>query len=172
MKKITLLIVATFIGIFMGSFMGTASLMAQNYMVVESKKIFESLAEYTSALERIDAKAQSYQSQVDAKFDEVEALYNTYMQRQNSLTTIERGVYESKITQMEAAASEFQVSLFGADGELFKYRLEQLSPIQTKVFEAVESYAKGNGFDLVLDYSTTSSIMYRSDAVERTDEVI
>ncbi|MFI3292251.1 MAG: OmpH family outer membrane protein [Rikenellaceae bacterium] len=165
MKKITLLILVALASTL-------SPIMAQNYMVVESKKIFESLSDYTAALTRIEAKAQSYQSQVDAKFDEVEALYNTYMQRQNSLTTVERGVYESKITQMETSASEYQQSLFGADGELFKYRLEQLSPIQTKVFSAVESYAKSNGFDLVLDYSTTSSIMYRSDAVERTDEII
>ncbi len=164
MKKITLLIAA--------ALMSTASLMAQNYMVVDSKKIFDSMSEYTAALESIDSRAQSYQSQVDAKFDEVESLYNSYMQRQSSLTTTERKVYETKITNMEAAATEYQQSLFGMEGELFKYRLELLAPIQSKVFGAVESYAKANGFELVLDSATTTSIMYKSESVERTDQII
>jgi outer membrane protein len=63
---------------------GVAS--AQNYMVVDSEKVFKSLSEYNSALEQIESLSKSYQQAVDAKFQEVETLYNNYMQQRASAT--------------------------------------------------------------------------------------
>ena len=68
MKRVILSIVAVMFAA------GVAS--AQNYMVVDSEKIFKSLAEYNSALEQVESLSKSYQSSVDAKFQEVEQLYN------------------------------------------------------------------------------------------------
>lgn len=130
------------------------------------------MSEYTQALDNIETLAEGYQANVDKKFDEVEALYNSYMQRQSSLNTTERKVYEAKITQLEADAVEYQESIFAANGQLMQKRLEMLSPIQTKAFDTIESYAKANGFDLVLDEATTSSIIYRNDYIDRTKEII
>ncbi|MFR9602485.1 MAG: OmpH family outer membrane protein [Rikenellaceae bacterium] len=164
MKKFVLVVFA--------SLVCAVSVSAQNYMVVDSKKIFESLDEYTQALKTIDELGVSYQSQVDAKFDEVEALYNSYMQRANSLNSVERSVYETKITNMEAEATEYQESIFAHDGVLIKKRLELLSPIQNRVFKAIETYAKSRSYDLVLDESTSTTVLYKSSGVDHTAGVI
>lgn len=147
-------------------------LAAQNYMVVDSKKIFESLDDYTQALKTIDELGASYQAQVDAKFDEVEGLYNSYMQRQSTLNSVERSVYETKITNLEAEATEFQESIFAHNGVLMKRRLELLSPIQERVFKSIESYAQSHNYDLVLDDSTGATVLYKSSAVDHTAGVI
>ena len=60
MKKMIIALMAVLMTV------GVAS--AQNYMVVDSEKIFKSLAEYNSALEQIDKLSKSYQDAVDAKF--------------------------------------------------------------------------------------------------------
>ena len=52
---------------------------AQNYMVVDSEKIFKSQADYTEALTTLDELAKAEQKRVDEKFAEVESLYNRYM---------------------------------------------------------------------------------------------
>ena len=43
-----------------------AALNAQNYMVVNSEKIFKSISEYNSAIDQLDKLAETYQKQVDA----------------------------------------------------------------------------------------------------------
>ena len=149
---------------------GVAS--AQNYMVVDSEKIFKSLAEYNSALEQVESLSKSYQSSVDAKFQEVEQLYNNYMQQRASLSASTRQQVEQQILDLEAKATEYQESLFGADGELMKKRMELIQPIQNKVFTAIENLSKQYGFDLVIDIAANPTVLYYSEKVNYTQRVI
>ena len=59
--------------------MTTAVATAQNYMVVNSEKIFKSIEAYNTAIIELDRLAEGYQLQVDAKFREVENMYNAYV---------------------------------------------------------------------------------------------
>ncbi len=164
MKGITTAILAIVLSV--------ASIAAQNYMVVDSKAIFDSVEEYTQAITRIENLAKVYQAEVDKKFDAVESLYNSYMQRANSLSSADRSVYEAKISKAEDEATAYQESIFSNGGELFKKRIEILKPIQERVFGVIEAYAKSNNFDLVLDEAANSTILYKSSSVNRTEAVI
>jgi outer membrane protein len=145
---------------------------AQNYMVVDSEKVFKSLSSYTSALDSIDKLAEQYQQKVDAKFQEVEQLYNNYMQQRASLSESYRQQYEQLILQKEAEATEYQESLFGTEGELMKKRLELIQPIQERVFGTIESFSKQYGFDLVIDISANPTVLYYSSKVDYTERII
>lgn len=149
---------------------GVAS--AQNYMVVDSEKIFKSLAEYNSALEQVESLSKSYQSSVDAKFQEIEQLYNNYMQQRASLSASTRQQVEQQILDLEAKATEYQESLFGTDGELMKRRMELIQPIQNRVFTAIENLSKQYGFDLVIDIAANPTVLYYSEKVNYTQRVI
>lgn len=164
MKRVILSIVAVMVAA------GVAS--AQNYMVVDSEKIFKSLAEYNSALEQVESLSKSYQSSVDAKFQEVEQLYNNYMQQRASLSASTRQQVEQQILDLEAKATEYQESLFGTDGELMKKRMELIQPIQNKVFTAIENLSKQYGFDLVIDIAANPTVLYYSEKVNYTQRVI
>ena len=152
------------------AFMGVAS--AQNYMVVDSEKIFKSIKEYNEAMTQLDNLAQLCQKQVDAKFADIEKLYNSYQQDKSSLSAASRALRENEILEKEAEAVKVQESLFGNEGALMKKRIELIQPIQERVFKAIESYAKSNGFDLVLDIASNATMLYYSSSVNRTDEVI
>lgn len=149
---------------------GVAS--AQNYMVVDSEKVFKSLAEYNTALEQIESLSKSYQQAVDAKFQEVEQRYNLYMQQRASLSASVRQQYEQQILDLEAKATEYQESLFGTDGELMKRRMELIQPIQSKVFTAIENFSKQYGFDLVIDIAANPTVLYYSEKVNYTQRII
>lgn len=164
MKKLVILAVAIVASI--------SGLAAQNYMVVDSEQIFKSIAAYNSALTELDTLSERYQTSVDAKFAEVESLYNTYMAQRNSMTAAQRTAAESEILQKEEEANEYQESIFSTEGALMERRIELISPIQSRVFETIEAYAKLNGFDLVLDLASNATILYKSTGVDRTDEVI
>ena len=87
---------------------------------------------------------------MDAKFAEVEALYNNYVSQKTSLSAAARQTRENAILNKEKEAQEYQESLFGQEGTLMKKRIEVISPIQKQVFDAIEAYAKQAGADRVL----------------------
>ena len=150
----------------------TVVLNAQNYMVVNSEKIFKSISEYNSAIEQLDKLAESYQKQVDNKFSEVEQLYNNYMAQKNSLPASTQQSIEKTILAREEEATKLQESLFGTDGTLMKERVKLIQPIQERVFAAIEKYATANGFDLVIDTASNPTVLYYSPKSDRTEAII
>lgn len=164
MKKMIIALMAVVMSV------GVAS--AQNYMVIDSEKVFKSVAAYNEALEDIEKLATQYQDAVDKKFAEVENLYNSYMQQRSSLSMSAQQQYEQLILQKEAEATEYQESLFGTDGTLMNKRLELIQPIQERVFNTIESFSKQYGYDLVIDISANPTILYYSTKVDFTDRII
>ena len=74
---------------------------AQNYIVVNSEKVFKSIDKYNAAIAELDRMANQYQQDVDAKFEAVESLYNAYMQRKASLTQASQQANEDNILKRE-----------------------------------------------------------------------
>ena len=152
--------------ILIAAFILTAgTLAAQNYIIVNSEKVFKSIDAYNTAISDLD-------NQVDAKFAEVEALYNNYVSQKTSLSAAARQTRENAILNKEKEAQEYQESLFGQEGTLMKKRIEVISPIQKQVFDAIEAYAKQAGADLVLDSANNPTLLYTNPSVERTQQVI
>ena len=159
--------------ILIAAFLLTAgALSAQNYIIVNSEKVFKSVEAYNTAISDLDSLAKQYQEQVDAKFDEVETLYNNYLAQKASLSASARQAREALILAREKEAQQFQESLFGQEGVLMQKRLELIQPIQKRVFAAIEAYAGQAGADLVLDSSNNPTLLYNNPSVERTQQVI
>ena len=148
------------------------TLAAQNYIIVNSEKVFKSIDAYNTALSTLDKLAEQYQDMVDAKFAEVETLYNNYMNQKASLTAATRQARENDILAKEKAAQEYQETLFGNDGTRMKKRIEMIEPIQKQVFSAIEAYAKQVGADVVLDSANNPTLLYSNPSVDRTQQVI
>ena len=152
--------------------LSAGTLAAQNYIIVNSEKVFKSIDAYNTALSTLDKLAEQYQDMVDAKFAEVETLYNNYMNQKASLTAATRQTRENDILAKEKAAQEYQETLFGNDGTLMKKRVEMIEPIQKKVFSAIEAYAKQVGAYVVLDSANNPTLLYSNPSVDRTQQVI
>lgn len=164
MKKIFLMLALTF---------GLATMAsAQNYAVVNSEKVFKSIKAYNDALKQLDTLAEQYQKQVDEKFEAVETLYNTYMERKSSLSAASQKANEDNILQKEQEATEFQESLFGSEGTLMKKRVELIQPIQQKVFKAIEQYAQAKGYDMIIDIAQNATMLYYSPKTDKTEDII
>ena len=164
MKRLIIVLAAVIISI------GAAS--AQKYIVVDSEKIFRSLSDYNTALTTLDNLAKEYQAKVDKAYAEVESLYNTYMAQKANLSTTARNTKEQEILAKERAAAEFQESVFGNDGVIMKKRIELIQPIQKRVFTAIENYAKSGGYDMVVDSASNAAMLYHSEAVNHTQNII
>ncbi len=145
---------------------------AQNYIVVNSEKLFKSVTAYNEAIAELDQLAKQYQEWIDAKFEQVEQLYNTYQSQKASLNASGRQAFENEILHKEQQANEYQEQLFGQEGELMKKRIALIEPIQKQVFAAIDRYAKQVGADVVIDSSNNPTLLYNSNAVERTEQII
>ena len=161
MKRILLLVLAFTAAI--------GSLSAQNYIVVNSEKVFKSIDEYNKALDTLDQLAKSYQQQVDLKF---EALYNNSKPQEMSLSASSRQARQNLILTREEEASKFQEEIFGQDGTLMKKRIELIQPIQKRVFDAIANYAAQNGYELVLDAASNPTLLYNSEKIDHTQALI
>ena len=150
--------------------LGIAS--AQKYCVIDSEKVFKSLDEYNQAITSLDELGKAYQAEVDKMYKNVETIYNNYMAQRESLSTSTRTSLEQQILQKEQEAQKYQQEVFGDEGALMKKRIELIKPIQDKVFAAIETYAKANGYELVLDKASNASILYFGSAIDHTEEII
>lgn len=164
MKKIIMIAAVLLCGVF--------SATAQNYMVVNSEKIFKSITAYTEAMTSIETLSKQYQQNIDNAFAEIEKMYNDYQAQKAYLSTSARQSREDEIINREKEVNEYQKQVFGQDGDLMKKRIELLKPIQDKVFEIINKYAQDNGFTLVLDIAASPMVLYYAPALDKTEAII
>jgi outer membrane protein len=144
---------------------------AQNYAVVNSQKIYQSMEDYAEAVEEIDELATAYQNNIDEAYAEVEKMYQNYMIAKTGLTYEQQQAEEKNIIENEQKITTYQQNVFGTDGVLTKKQEELLKPFHEKVANAISSYASSKGYDMVIDIATTA-LPYYSPAIDITEEII
>lgn len=164
MKKTFLILAALISGI------GAAA--AQNYMVVDSKKVFESIDAYTKAVTEIEADAANYQKQIDDAYNTLETAFNAYQNSKASMSAGDRAVREKQIVDRENEITKFQQEVFGENGTVAKKRETLLKPIKERVSAAMAEYAGANGFDIALDISAGAGVLWHNPAVDKTADII
>lgn len=152
--------------------LSTAIAYGQKCVAVNSEKVFKSIEAYNSAMTQLDTESKEYQKKVDAMYNEVQNLYNSYMKQRGNLSENDRKTIEAQIAQKENTAKEYQTAVFGSDGVMMKKRIELIRPIQEKVFGTIEKYATANGIDVVVDVASNASVLFYSKAADHTDQVI
>ena len=72
----------------------------------------------------------------------------------------------------EKQASELKRQYFGPEGELFKKRESLMNPIQDEIYEAVKQISEAEGYQVVIDRSSASSMVYASPKIDISNEVL
>ncbi len=161
-----------------GLFIAAAALLAaftaqaQNYMVVDTEKIFKAIPAYVQAIETLDKQAETYQKTIDDAYAQIETLFQDFQSKKDGLNQATRTAREDEIIRREREVTEYQEKVFGQEGDLFKKRMELIKPIQDKVFNAISQYAKFNNFALVLDLASNPTILYYVPSADKTEEII
>lgn len=164
MKK--LFITATLL---LGTFFGA---LAQKYCVIDTKYILESVPDYKEAQKKIDAIADQWQKEIDAKFQEVDRLYKSYQAESVMLTDELKRKREDDIIAKEKVAKDLQKQRFGYEGDLFKKREELVKPIQDKIYNAVQKLAASRMYDFVLDKSQGITVIFSDPKLDKSEEIL
>ena len=73
--------------------------------------------------------------------------------------------------EVEVLAKEAR-KYFGPEGELFKKREELMKPIQDEIYNAVKAVAEENGYAVVVDRASASSIIFATPRIDVSNEVL
>jgi len=146
--------------------------MAQRLAYIEIEKIINQLPEYKKANEIIETQTLQWESEVEAKFEAVENLYQEYVKNERMFSDDVKLQKQDEITNAEKQAKEFREQKFGKEGELTKLKQEQIQPLQDNIFKAAEKVAKDNNYDYVFDKSRTSNWIYVKPEHNITEKVM
>ncbi|WP_143308097.1 OmpH family outer membrane protein [Chitinophaga vietnamensis] len=145
---------------------------AQRYCVIDTKYILESIPEYKDSQKKLDAVAEQWQKEIDAKFQEVDKMYKSYQAEQVMLTEELKHKREDEIVGKEKEAKDLQKKRFGYEGDLFKKREELVKPIQDKIYNAVQKLAASRMYDFVLDKSGGATVIFSDPKLDKSDEIL
>lgn len=156
--------------IFMAGFAGFLS--AQKYALVDMEYIMKNIPAYETANEQLNMVSKKWQKEVEAQLQEVQTMYKNYQTELVFLSEEMKVQREEEIVAKEKAANELKRKYFGQDGELFKKRESLIKPIQDEIYTAIQEIAKEKGYDMVLDKTTTISLIYSVPKLDISDMVL
>lgn len=149
----------------------TFAMQAQRIAIVDVNDILSNLPEYTQAQNEIDVVAKAWQQEIAQEYDKIKSMYNEYQAEQVLMSSEMKSQKEEEIMAKEKEVREMQKRKFGPEGDLFQKRQELVQPIQDKVFEAIKQYADERGYDIVLDKSSNTGILFTSDKFDKTNDI-
>lgn len=150
----------------------TAAASAQRYCVIDTKYILESIPDYKDAQKKLDAIAEQWQKEVDAKFQDIDKMYKAYQAEQVMLTEELKQKREDEIVGKEKEAKDLQRKRFGYEGDLFKKREELIKPIQDKIYNAVQKLAASRMYDFVLDKSGGITVIFSDPKLDKSEDIL
>ena len=145
---------------------------AQRFAYVNTDYILKNIPEYKAAQDQIDKITTEWRAEVDKKQKEIDDLYRNFQNEQYLLTEEQKKTKVGEIEAKEKAIKDYQKTKFGYEGELFQKRQELVKPIQDKVYEAIEKYAKERGFDFIFDKSSSTTLLYANAENDKSVDII
>jgi len=155
-----------------GLVFATAFIQAQKFAYVDTKYVLDNIPEYAEAQAQLEELSAQWQKKIEAKFDEVEKMYQAYQVQSVLLPEEMKTKKEQEIVDAEKEAKSMQRDYFGKDGELFKKRQELVKPIQEKIYNAIQQIAEDNNYAVVFDKAGSLTMMYANPKYDISDDVL
>ena len=145
---------------------------SQRFAYVDSDYILNNIPDYLAAQEQLDKLATEWQKEIEARYEEVEALYRSYQNDRILMSEDMRKKRENEIVNMEAAAAELQRKYFGPEGELFQNQEELIRPIQDRVYKVIEKMANEGNYAVIFDTANSATMLYTNPRNDLSDDVL
>lgn len=152
--------------------MGTLSMQAQKYALIDMEYITKNIPEYQSAMNQMESDSKKYQSEVEALGNQAKSLYEQYQKDASKLSQTQRTQRENAIIAKEKSAQDLRTKYFGPEGELAKKREQLVGPLQQKIYNAVKAISSHNGYAMVIDRASDRSIIFASPSIDISDTVL
>ena len=150
----------------------SCTLSAQKIAYVDMAYILKNLPQYESANDQLSMMSRRWQKEIEAASEDARVMATNYQTEQIFLSDELRAKREDEILQKEKEVLELKHKYFGQDGELFKKRESLIKPIQDEIYTAIQEIAQEKRYEIVKDRSAEPSIIYMSNKLDISDQVL
>ena len=144
----------------------------QKYAYIDSEYILSNMPDYVEAQAELDRVALEWQQEIEKEFAKIDSMYKKYQTEVITLPENMKQKREEAIINAEKAAKDLQKKRFGKDGDLTKKREVLVTPIQDRVFTAIDEYAKEKGYAFVFDVAGSMTIIYADPKWDINDQIM
>ena len=116
--------------------------------------------------------SKKWQKEVEAILIEVQTMYKNYQTELVFLSDEMKKKREDEIIAKEKEANDLKRKYFAPDGELFKKREALVKPIQDEIYNALQEICEQQGYQVVLDKSSTNNLIFASPKIDISDELL
>jgi len=145
---------------------------AQKYAYIDSEYILGQITEYKAAQAKIDALAEEWSTELTEKRAFIESMQRSFKAEQVLLTASMREEKMAEIKEKEVELEELQSKRFGYEGELWVKQQEFIKPLQDRIYEAVQKYAREKGYDLIFDRAGAVTLIYANGKFDKSDDIL
>jgi outer membrane protein len=161
----------TYIGVLL--FLISFSAAAQTKIAyINSQSIMEQLPEAQDAQKQLDALTQDWQNELNRMASDMQRKVDEYDKRKLIMTDKRRAEVEKELQDLDKKLVDYRNQKFGTNGELFTKQNELMKPIQEKIFKAVKDVADAEGYDYVVDRSSSTLLLYANNKHDLTQKVL
>jgi outer membrane protein len=155
MKKILLLLFAAFLSLNLAA-------KGEQVVLVDMDYIMSAIPAYETANEQLEQISKKWQKEIEAILLEVQTMYKNYQTELVFLSDEMKKKREDEIIAKEKEANDLKRKYFAPDGELYKKREALVKPIQDEIYNAVQEICEQQGYQVVLDKSSTNNLIFAS----------
>lgn len=132
---------------------------AQKFALIDMEYILKNIPAYEQANQQLEQASKQWQAEIEKAGEEAKSLYENYQATAKNLSDAQRTQKENEIVEKEKALAELRRQYFGPEGELYKKREALIGPIQDQIYNAVKEIATQQGYAVVTDRASASSII-------------
>lgn len=152
--------------------LGSLSAQAQKAAFVESEYILSNIPEYNDAQNNLDKLSNEWQKEIQQKHDALINMINKFQSEEVLLPADMKKARREEIQKKQQEIAALQQKYFGPNGLLFKKRQELVSPIQEKIYNAIQTVAQNQHIDMVFDKSNSANLLYGNPKYDISDAVL
>ena len=145
---------------------------AQKFALVDMEYILNRIPAYERANEQLNQFSKRWQAEVEALNLEAQTLYKNYQNEALFLSEEQKAKKEEEIVAKEKQAIDLKRHYLGPEGELYKKQESLMAPIQDEIYEAIKQISESDGYQVVIDRSSASSMIYASPKIGISNEVL
>ncbi len=139
---------------------------------VDSDVILAKMPEYRAAQKDLDDIGVKFQAEAQKMQIALEQMQRDFVAEEILLTLDQIRKKKEIIGKKEAEVMAFREEKFGPLGALYVERSRLIKPLQDKVFEAIQTVAKKEGYAFIFDKSGGALMLYADQKFDKTLEVM
>jgi outer membrane protein len=145
---------------------------AQKFGYVDTDFILSKMPDATKAQGEIDAFANKWQREIQAKYDEVNKMEQDFRAEEILLTDEMRSKRLLAIEQKKKEAMEYNNKVFGYEGMLYLKKKELMQPIRDQIWEAANKVARTRKLEFLFDKASDLTMIYSDPRHDYSDYIL